>query len=461
MIVRIKNKEDLINNAMSDLDREARRIALDVIEKTMESIDPKRLMYSKVKVAEEKLAINNEIFDLRDFRRIFVVGGGKASGYMAEAIEEILGERISDGVIVVPYGTSKKFKTRIIRVHEASHPIPDQSSIEGAKKIMELTEKAEKDDLVICLISGGGSSLMAYPREGITLEDKRKVTEILLKCGATINEINTVRKHLSKFKGGQLARSVYPATLISLLLSDVIGDPLDVIASGPTTPDSTTFKDAIAVLRKYNIWDITPQSIRELLLNGEKGLIQETPKAGDPCFEKTHNFIIGNNRIACLSAIAELRRMGLNTLLLTSYAEGEARDIGLIISAIAKEILSSGNPIPRPAGLVIGGESTVTVTGKGVGGRNQEIALSSALKIAGLRGVVIASFSTDGIDGPTDAAGAIIDGSTIDRSIIKGLNAEDYLRNNDSYTFFKNLKDLIFTGPTGTNVNDISLLVVL
>jgi glycerate-2-kinase len=302
---------------------------------------------------------------------------------------------------------------------------------------------------------------MAYPREGITLEDKRKVTEILLKCGATINEINTVRKHLSKFKGGQLARSVYPATLISLLLSDVIGDPLDVIASGPTTPDSTTFKDAIAVLRKYNIWDITPQSIRELLLNGEKGLIQETPKAGDPCFEKTHNFIIGNNRIACLSAIAELRRMGLNTLLLTSYAEGEARDIGLIISAIAKEILSSGNPIPRPAGLVIGGESTVTVTGKGVGGRNQEIALSSALKIAGLRGVVIASFSTDGIDGPTDAAGAIIDGSTIDRSIIKGLNAEDYLRNNDSYTFFKNLKDLIFTGPTGTNVNDISLLVVL
>jgi glycerate-2-kinase len=461
MTVRIKNKEDLINNAMSDLDREARRIALDVIEKTMESIDPKRLMYSKVKVAEEKLAINNEIFDLRDFRRIFVVGGGKASGYMAEAIEEILGERISDGVIVVPYGTSKKFKTRIIRVHEASHPIPDQSSIEGAKKIMELTEKAEKDDLVICLISGGGSSLMAYPREGITLEDKRKVTEILLKCGATINEINTVRKHLSKFKGGQLARSVYPATLISLLLSDVIGDPLDVIASGPTTPDSTTFKDAIAVLRKYNIWDITPQSIRELLLNGEKGLIQETPKAGDPCFEKTHNFIIGNNRIACLSAIAELRRMGLNTLLLTSYAEGEARDIGLIISAIAKEILSSGNPIPRPAGLVIGGESTVTVTGKGVGGRNQEIALSSALKIAGLRGVVIASFSTDGIDGPTDAAGAIIDGSTIDRSIIKGLNAEDYLRNNDSYTFFKNLKDLIFTGPTGTNVNDISLLVVL
>jgi glycerate-2-kinase len=461
MIVRIKNKEDLINNAMSDLDREARRIALDVIEKIMESIDPKRLMYSKVKVAEEKLAINNEIFDLRDFRRIFVVGGGKASGYMAEAIEEILGERISDGVIVVPYGTSKKFKTRIIRVHEASHPIPDQSSIEGAKKIMELTEKAEKDDLVICLISGGGSSLMAYPREGITLEDKRKVTEILLKCGATINEINTVRKHLSKFKGGQLARSVYPATLISLLLSDVIGDPLDVIASGPTTPDSTTFKDAIAVLRKYNIWDITPQSIRELLLNGEKGLIQETPKAGDPCFEKTHNFIIGNNRIACLSAIAELRRMGLNTLLLTSYAEGEARDIGLIISAIAKEILSSGNPIPRPAGLVIGGESTVTVTGKGVGGRNQEIALSSALKIAGLRGVVIASFSTDGIDGPTDAAGAIIDGSTIDRSIIKGLNAEDYLRNNDSYTFFKNLKDLIFTGPTGTNVNDISLLVVL
>jgi len=461
MIVKIKNKDDLINNAVSDVDKEARRIALDVIEKVMESVDPKRLIYSKVKVSDEKLIIDNEAFDLRGFRRIFVVGGGKASGYMAEAIEEILREKINDGIIVVPHGTSKKFRTRIIRVHEASHPIPDRSSVEGAKKIIELTEEAEESDLVICLISGGGSSLMAYPREGITLEDKRKVTEILLKCGATINEINTVRKHLSKFKGGQLARSVYPATLISLLLSDVIGDPLDVIASGPTVPDPTTFKDAIAVLRKYNIWDITPQSIRELILNGEKGLIQETPKASDPCFEKAHNFIVGNNRVACLSATNELKEKGLNVLLLTSYAEGEARDIGLLISAIAKEILSSGNPIPRPAGLVIGGESTVTVTGKGIGGRNQEIALSSALKIAGLKGVVITSFSTDGIDGPTDAAGAIVDGNTIARSAIKGLNAENYLYNNDSYTFFKNLGDLIFTGPTGTNVNDISLLIVL
>ena len=461
MVARIKNKEDLINNATSNIDREARRIALDVIEKVMESVDPKKLIHSKVKVSDEKLTIDNEVFNLRSFKRIFVVGGGKASGYMAEAIEEILGERISDGIIVVPHGTSNKFKTRIVRIHEASHPIPDQSSIEGAKKIIELIEEAEESDLVICLISGGGSSLMAYPREEITLEDKRKITEILLKCGATINEINTVRKHLSKFKGGQLARSVYPATLISLLLSDVIGDPLDVIASGPTAPDPTTFKDAIAVLKKYNIWDITPQSIRKLLLNGEKGLIQETPKVSDPCFKKTYNFIIGNNRVACLSATNELKERGLNTLLLTSYAEGEARDIGLLISAIAKEILSSGNPIPRPAGLVIGGESTVTVTGKGIGGRNQEIALSSALKISGLKGVVVASFSTDGIDGPTDAAGAIVDGATLTRSKAIKLDAEGYLRDNNSYNFFASIKDLIYTGPTGTNVNDITILIVL
>lgn len=460
MNIKIKNRSEILSNAESNLNREARRIALDAIEGAIESVDPKRLIKSKVALSNGRLIVNGKLFDLKSFRRIFVIGGGKASGYMAEAIEEILGERISDGIIVTPHGTAKNIKTKIVRVHEASHPVPDKTSVEGAKKIIELVEKAEESDLVICLISGGGSSLMVYPRDEISLEDKRKVTEILLKCGANINEINTVRKHLSKFKGGQLARSIYPATLISLVLSDVIGDPLDVIASGPTVPDSTTFKDAINVLKKYNVWETIPNSVKDLLINGEKGLVEETPKGG-PFFRNVHNFVIGNNRIACLSAVNHLREMGLNTLLLTSYMEGEARIIGLTISSIAKEIASSGNPIRRPAGIVMGGESTVTVTGKGIGGRNQEIALASSIGISGLEGVVVASISTDGVDGPTDAAGAIVDGNTIARSKTMGLNPEEYLHNNDSYTFFKKLRDLIYTGPTGTNVNDITVLVMI
>ncbi len=459
--MRIMNKEKILSNALSDINRKARSIALDAIEKAIESVNPKNLIRSKVLLAGEKLTVNNKTFDLKSFKRIFVVGGGKASGYMAEAIEEIFNRRIDDGIVIVPYKTARKFKTKIIRLHEASHPIPDQSSVDGARKIMELVAEAKESDLIICLISGGGSSLMTYPRDEISLEDKKRLTEILLKSGATINEINAVRKHLSKFKGGQLARSAYPATLVSLLLSDVVGDPLDVIASGPTVPDSTTFEDAINVLKKYNVWDKTPSSIRNLLLKGKNKLIPETPKKDDPCFNKVHNFVIGNNRIACLSVVDELKKRGLNVLLLTSLMEGEARNIGLFISSIAKEIVESNNPISRPASIIIGGESTVTVIGKGIGGRNQEIALASALGISGLKGVVVASVSTDGVDGPTDAAGAIVDGDTIYRSNMKGLNAEEYLRNNDSYSFFTKIGDLIFTGPTGTNVNDMTVLIVL
>ncbi|MEM2248997.1 MAG: DUF4147 domain-containing protein, partial [Candidatus Bathyarchaeia archaeon] len=358
MDVRIRNREEILDNAASKIDREARQIALDAIERAIKAVDPKRLIHSRVTLSNDKLTVNGKSFDLRSFRRIFVVGGGKASGYMAEAIEEILGEKICDGVVVVPHGMAKAIKTRIVRVHEAGHPIPDQSSVEGAKKIMELAEEADGSDLIICLISGGGSSLMTYPRNGISLEDKRRVTEILLKCGANINEINTVRKHLSKFKGGQLARSAYPATLISLLLSDVVGDHLDVIASGPTAPDSTTFKDAINVLKKYNIWDAVPSSVRDILTSGEKGLVEENPKNGDPYFRKVHNFVIGNNRVACLSATNYLRGRGLNTLLLTSCIEGEARNIGLFLGKIVREIVASGNPIRRPASIIVGGEST-------------------------------------------------------------------------------------------------------
>ena len=459
--MKVRNRKEILSNAQSNVDRKARKIILDAIESAIKSVDPRELIRSKVALSNGKLIVNKKIFDLKTFERIFVIGGGKASGYMAKAMEEVLDERINEGIVIVPHGTAGFSKTKIIKIHEASHPIPDENSVEGAKKIMELIENADESDLIICLISGGGSSLMTYPRDEISLEDKRKVTELLLKCGATINEINAVRKHLSKFKGGQLAKSTYPATLITLLLSDVVGDPLDVIASGPTVPDPTTFEDAINILKKYNIWNAVPDSVRILLSRGVRGLSQETPKSDDPYLKRVYNFIIGNNRIACLSAVNILKSAGLNTLLLTSYMEGEARNIGLFIGAIAREIVSSNNPVSRPAGIVAGGESTVTVVGSGIGGRNQEIALASALIISGLKGVALASVSTDGVDGPTDAAGAIVDGDTINRSKMMKLNCEEYLRNNDSYSFFKKLGDLIYTGPTGTNVNDILILVAL
>ncbi|MEM2110277.1 MAG: glycerate kinase [Candidatus Bathyarchaeia archaeon] len=458
---KIKNKGELLSHAFSQMSFRAREIALEVIEKALEAVDPKKIIESRVNLKNNILNINGKTFDLKNFKRIYVIGGGKASGSMAEALEKILGNRIEAGFVVVPHGTASEYQTKRIKLHEAGHPVPDESSVEGSKKLLSLAGCAEREDLVICLVSGGGSSLMSLPRDGISLVDKQKTTELLLKSGATINEMNTVRKHISGFKGGQLAEKAYPATIISLLLSDVVGDPLDVIASGPTVPDSTTFRDAVYVLKKYDLWHKIPESVRKVISDGEKGLIQETPKRDNPVFDKVHNMVIGNNRLACLSAMDELKKLGLTALFLSSFVEGEAKNVGLILSALAKEIVTSSNPSPPPLGVVIGGETTVTVTGKGKGGRNQEIALAAALQIKGIEKVVIASVSTDGIDGPTDAAGAIVDGGSIFRSEDMKLDARDYLKNNDSYSFFSKIGDLIYTGPTGTNVNDLSILIVL
>lgn len=302
---------------------------------------------------------------------------------------------------------------------------------------------------------------MPLPRDDIAIEDKRKITDALLKSGATINEINTVRKHISDFKGGWLAKKAYPATVLNLILSDVMGDPLDFIASGPTVPDSTTFNDATKVLNKYGLWKGAPASIRKVLSDGERGRIWETPKADDAAFKKVINVIIGNNRLASLATCEHLKTQGLNTLMLTSTMEGEARHIGVMLASVAREVIASGNPLSKPAGIVAGGETTVTCMGEGLGGRNQEIALAASLKLKNMDGAVVASVSTDGVDGPTDAAGAIVDGKTLARASKMGLNPEKYLAENDSYHYFAKLGDLVLTGPTGTNVNDISLIVVL
>ena len=458
-MIRIKNRMRLIENAETPLIRKARALALRSLERALNSVDPKQLLGSKLNLQDSCLLVNRCCFDLQKFRHIYVVGGGKAGGAMARALDEILGTYITSGIINVPYGLRRS--PGIIKLHEASHPIPDQAGVEGTRRMMAIAEKAEEDDLLICLISGGGSSLMPLPREGISLNDQRELTNALLKSGAAITEINAVRKHISAFKGGWLARKAYPATVLNLILSDVVGNPLDSIASGPTVPDASTFKDAVNVLKKHGLWQNAPSNIRKILTEGGRGLIEETPKAVEPTFDKVYNVVIGNNRTASMAAHHYLKSEGLNAVLLSASVEGEAKYVGTILASVAREVAVSGNPVRRPSGIVAGGETTVTVRGKGAGGRNQELALSAAIKISSIEGCVIASLSTDGVDGTTDAAGAIVDYCTLQRAKELGLAPEEFLEKNDSHRFFSKLSDLILTGPTGTNVNDVSVIVVL
>ncbi|HLN45061.1 MAG TPA: glycerate kinase [Candidatus Sulfotelmatobacter sp.] len=456
-MIRIKNKDYLINNRAPGNTRKARTIALNSLEYVLNAVDAAKLLKSKVKISNNQLYAEPYCFDLGKYQHLYVIGGGKAAASMAVALEEILADRITRGLVNIPNGT--KLKTNKIELHEASHPIPDESGVTGTRRMMEIIENTSEDDLVIVLISGGGSSLIPLPRN-ISLQDKRELTDKLLKSGARIDEINAVRKHLSYVKGGWLAKKACPATILNLIISDVVGDSLESIASGPTVPDSTTFADAHRILERYDLWKSAPPSIRRLICDGEKGIIPETPKADDVCFEKVHSLILGNCRFAAIAAIEFLKSEGLNTLLLTSSLEGEAKTVGRIMSSIAAEVDLSGNPIHKPAAIVLSGETVVTVRGKGRGGRNQELALSAAPKLKN-SSVVIASLSTDGVDGPTDAAGAIVDGKTLDCADHLKLDPDDFLADNDSYSFFSKLGDLIFTGPTGTNVNDISLIIIL
>jgi len=458
-MTKIRKIQQLIGNGETQLNRKARALALKSLESALKAVDPRQIIESRLSLKDSVLKVNGHSFDFKKLRNVYVVGGGKAGGSMAEALERILGKHITAGFVNVP--TNSKHKTKIVELHEASHPSPDQSGVEGTQRMVEIAEQSKKEDLVICLVSGGGSSLMPLTRGQISIADKRSITEDLLKSGAPINEINTVRKHISDFKGGWLAKRAYPATILNLILSDVVGDPLDSIASGPTVPDSTTFGDAIKVLKRYCLWDKAPTSIKRVLSEGEKGLITETPKVSDKAFKRVYNVVVGNNRSASLAACEYLKSAELNTLMLTSTLEGEARYAGVTLASIAREVSTSGNPVPKPAGIVAGGETTVTVTGKGLGGRNQEIVLAAALKLGDMDGVVIASLSTDGVDGPTDAAGAIADGKTLVRGAEMELSADGILAENNSYNFFSKLGDLVFTGPTGTNVNDISVIVVV
>ncbi|MBW2481778.1 MAG: glycerate kinase [Deltaproteobacteria bacterium] len=435
-----------------------RQHALEIFQAALKAVDPVEAIFRYLQLTDDVLQVGEHRFALKDYNRILVVGAGKAGAPMARALEELLGDRIADGVIVVKEGHGLPLAH--VRIHEASHPVPDERGIKGAEEILALVKDAGERDLVLCLMSGGGSALLVAPADGVTLEDKQAVTRLLLACGADIHEINSIRKHLSRAKGGGLARFAYPATVVSLILSDVIGDDLNVIASGPAVPDTSTFDDSRQILDKYDIWNQVPPSVRSRIERGLKGEIEDTPKAGDAVFKRCYSKLVGTNIQALKAAESKADKLGYGTLILSSTVEGEAREVAKVLTAIAREVRDSGNPVTAPACILCGGETTVTIRGDGKGGRNQELALAAALAIAGLENIVVLAGGTDGNDGPTDAAGAIVDGHTLARARTEGLDPFDYLSRNDSYHFFQPLEDLVITGPTRTNVMDVYMVLI-
>ncbi len=408
-----------------------------------------------VSLSDGVLRVADRSYRLSDYRRALIVGAGKASAPRAAAVADTIGDAWSvDGNLYVGYGHA--VPTRWVRIREAGHPMPDRAGVDGTRAIVSLLEDADERDLVVCVISGGGSALLTLPAADLTLDDLRATTDALLRSGATINDFNVVRKHLDDVKGGGLARIAAPAQLVTLVLSDVVGNPLDSIASGPTVPDTSTWADARAVFDRFALWDAVPPPVTARLRSSE---LPETPKPGDPLFERTQTVVVGSNLLACQAAAAEASRHGLRSLVLTTYVEGEAREAARVLAGVLREIDASGHPLPRPCCVVAGGETTVTIRGQGMGGRNQELALAAAFALQGVEDVLLASVGTDGNDGPTDAAGAWVDGSTLVRAGKFGLDAERALRDNDSYTFFDALAQLIKTGPTNTNVNDLYVLL--
>jgi len=441
-----------------------KKIATEIFLRAVSAVDPSKRLREMITVEQDTLRVktderSEDLFHLKAFKNIFLIGTGKASASMARTMEDLLTDRISSGVITTKLGHRLPLKrTELI---EAGHPIPDQNGLEGAHRIRSLLKNSGPEDLVLVVLSGGGSALLPLPVEGITLEEKQEVTQLLLDCGADIKEINTVRKHISQIKGGWLARWAYPSTVLAFILSDVVGDPLDVIASGPTVPDPSTFEEAWEILRKYNLIREVALSIQKHLQLGREGKVQETPKPGESTFEKVHNVLIGSNILALRAAEQEASSHGFNTLILSSSVIGETREVARFHAAIAKEVITSGNPILKPACIISGGETTVTIRGRGRGGRNQEFALAGALEIQGLETVVLLSGGTDGTDGPTDAAGAVADHTTVKRALAMGLHPKAHLEGNDAYPFFEKLGDLLITGPTQTNVMDVRVLLIL
>ncbi|MGQ0811026.1 MAG: glycerate kinase type-2 family protein [Nitrospiraceae bacterium] len=435
-----------------------RALASRLCQAALIAADPALAIREHVTRRGAVLKVGLRKYDLRRYRRIVVVGAGKASARMGQALEPLLRDRLDSGLVVVKYG--HRAETKRIQIIEAGHPVPDEAGVRAGAKMLALVNQLTRTDLLFVLLSGGASSLLPAPVAGLSLAHKQQITQLLLRSGAAIQEINAVRKHVSAIKGGQLAAAT-SAQVVSLIVSDVIGDDLASIGSGPTAPDPTTYADARTVLRRYRIWNKIPAPVRNHLASGQRGKIGETPKRDSPIFRRVHNHLIGNNRAAVAAVSEAARRMGLNPLVLTSTLTGEAREMAKAFGAMAREIASTAKPVRRPCCIIAGGELTVTVRGSGLGGRAQEFALAAAIEIGGLSKVWIAAFGTDGTDGPTDAAGAVVDGETVARARKLGLDLHRALDQNDAYHVFRKLRNHIITGPTGTNVNDLYFLLAL
>jgi len=437
----------------------ARSLLTSLFLGAVASVDPARLVRGALKRDPEGIALTGggarSTLRWSSIERIFLVGGGKAGRPMAQAAAAALEGRIAGGAIAVPKGEGGSLGS--VRLIETGHPLPDEGSREGALAMLDMVSRAGGNDLVIALVSGGGSAMISAPPEGVSSSDKEAVFRLLLRSGADITEFNTVRKHLSRVKGGRIARAAYPARLWALMLSDVPGDDPSVIASGPFSPDPTTFGDARKVLVERKLYDAIPDSVRAHMEGGVAGRIPESPKPGDPVFAGVSLAVIGSNRVALDAAADAAREEGAGAVrVLPGFLRGEARECA---RAFVEELRKTERSVPqgRPVVLIAGGETTVTVRGKGKGGRNQEFALSAAVEMDGIPGIAVLSCGTDGIDGPTDAAGAYADGTTISRAAALGLSPGAHLEGNDAYPFLQALSDLVVTGPTGTNVTDIAI----
>jgi hydroxypyruvate reductase len=406
----------------------------------------------------DSLRVHGRSYDLRTIRHIFVVGAGKAAAPMATAIEGVLGARVTEGVIAVKYGYAAPL--RRIRVVEAGHPLPDAAGQRAAMDILDLVRSAGPADLVLCVISGGGSALLPAPVDNLSLEDEIRVTDLLLRSGVAIQHVNAVRKHLSQIKGGRLASAASPARVVALILSDVLGNPVDAIASGPVSPDPTTYAEALDVIRRHGLDGVMPAAAMSYLQRGAAAGEPETPKPADPVFRRVQAVVVGSNEQAVAAAAERAKAFGFRTFILTTMLEGEAREAARVWCSVVRSVRLRGLPSAPPVCLLAGGETTVTVRGRGRGGRCQEFALAAGQAISGWPDTVVAALGTDGTDGPTDAAGALVDGQTVARAHAAGLDPVLALADNDSYPFFAHLGDLLMTGPTRTNVNDIYLALV-
>ena len=429
-----------------------------IFQAALKAVDPGEAICTHVRRDGQQLHVADRVYDLLQYDALYVIGVGKAGAAMATAVEALLGDRIRGGHVIVKYGHGGPIK--YVTLHEAGHPIPDEAGVRATRALIEFVRGRGPRELIICLISGGGSALSPAPSEGITLAEKQEATRLLLACGASIHEINALRKHISQIKGGQLARLTSPATLITLVLSDVVGDALDVIASGPTVPDPSCFADCLDILHKYQLLDKVPVAIRRHVEAGVAGTIPETPKPRDAVFARTQTVIIGRNLQALEAAGHQAAALGYRTLILSSGIEGETREAAKVHAGIAREVLASGHPIAAPACILSGGETTVTLRGQGKGGRNQEFVLAMALDVRNAPGIAVLSGGTDGTDGPTDAAGAVADWTTCARAEQLGLHPRLALEYNDAYPFFERLGDLLLTGPTQTNVMDVRIMLI-